>query len=218
VGSWHTYQIDINGTSLNIWIDGQAIVTNFDATLLPASGHGMIGTLAYGDYTWYDNFQLYSSYVQCSASQPQVGQPLSVVECNSELPGSPLNQWSYVAIPNSNTGALLSLKSNPDLCVAAIPTADPEWPLQLARCNSSDTLQLWAWHFKGVSPDLEQASWLYLPGSIPRCLTVPDPSVVIGSPMTAAPCVPRLNSQSFWFDYTAGQVGSEATATCLGLC
>ena len=43
-GEWYTYRIDVNGSALNVWINGMPVVVNMntDATSL-ASGHALIG-------------------------------------------------------------------------------------------------------------------------------------------------------------------------------
>ncbi|MDP2436756.1 MAG: hypothetical protein Q8P67_13485 [archaeon] len=228
-GSWHRYRLDVNGTLVSVWVDGKPVISALSLKGLPTSGHGMIGTQQYGDSSMFDNFVLHSEYQQCLSS-PVSGSPVSVVECSSEIPASPGSLWQFSAAPNSNVSSVVSLSSDPSLCLAVVPLADHilDWPLQLAPCNLSDPLQLFAWHFIGVSPDNEQPSWIYQPHSPSsptpslwsqvRCLDVPDPNANIGSPMTASICRPHRVYQSFWYDYPSQQIGNEGTATCMGVC
>lgn len=225
VGSWHTYRLDVVGDRLSVWVDGQVVIADKDVSVgFPTSGHGMIGVQNYGDFTLYDNFQLYTDYTPCTTSIAE-GAPLSVVECSSEVGLQPGSLWQYEALPNVNSG-FITLRGQPDLCVTAVPVdGQIDWPLKLATCSTANENQLWSWYFQGVAPDNEQKSWIYLASAginppqwiTARCLTVINPSADIGSSMTASPCV-QSTFQAFWYDFAEGEIGNEATATCLGVC
>jgi len=214
VGEWHTYRIDVNGTVLTVWIDG---VVATKLTILSTTGHALIGTYQYAHYTQFDNFQLYTSYAKCGSGTPTAGAAVRVVDCNSEVGLRTNSEWSFTAKPNDHTPATISLRSNPNLCLRAVGqgASDPWW-LQLAPCNSTDLQQRWAWFFDGIAPDSERASWIYLPASN-RCLDVYQQKADLTSPMDAWPCNAGAN-QAFWYDYNTGEIGNEATATCLGVC
>ena len=219
-GRWFTYRMDVNGTLLNVWINGIAVVSNLDVSLFTASGHGLIGTFQYGQYTQFDNFQLYTSYKKCGKpiQTAAVGDAISVVECNSEVGLVPSSTWKFNAVPNAGkSNGTISLRGRPDLCIAAVQsaTADPWW-LQLASCNANDPLQSWSWTLDGIAPDSERVSFIFLP-AFDRCLDIYQQRAHIGAAMDAWPCNAGGN-QAFFFDYDAGEVGNEGTATCLGLC
>jgi hypothetical protein len=212
--------MDVNGSLLNVWIDGLPTIVNADVSGFTRSGHALIGTYSYGHFTQFDNFQLYTEYHHCGASarNPKPGDPIAVVECNSEVGVVGTSTWRFGAIPNNKSSvSTISLYTNPSLCIAAIAAGESDpWWLQLAPCNQSDPLQLWAWWFLGIAPDLERSSYIYLPGSN-RCLDIYNQRAHIGAQMDAWPCNLGAN-QAFWFDFDAGEVGNEATATCLGIC
>lgn len=143
-GTWHTYRVDINGTTLNVWIDGTPVITAMDVSGYTGTGHALIGTLEYAHYTQFDNFQLYTSYAQCGTGALVVGAPISVVDCSAEVGPRPGSQWTFNPFtPNGWTGTY-SLRSNSSLCIQAISnsTGNPWW-LQLANCDINNPNQAW---------------------------------------------------------------------------
>ena len=217
VGEWHTYRMDINGSVLNLWIDHVAVLSNYTVKGMTQSGHGLIGTLKYGEYTQFDNFQLYSSYQTCGGTPLVAGAAVSVVECSSEVGVVNGSQWRFDAVPNSKQAKTISLISSPSLCLGAVKGAEKDpWWLQLVECDPSSDLQQWAWTFDGIAPDTERMSYIFLP-AYQRCIDITNTVPEIGARMNAWPCNMARN-QAFWADYDAGEIGNEATATCLGVC
>lgn len=218
---WHTYRLDVNGSLLNGWIDDVAIFSNFDVTCaLPSctqAGHALIGTTEYGHFSQFDNFQLYSSYMQCGSTPLAAGAPVSAVECASEVGSRPGSAWSWSASTSSDpTTGIFSLRANSSLCLAAVQnTTGDFWPLQLKDCDAADPLQIWRWDFTGISPDGERSTQLVLPAN-GRCM---DISALgdIGSPADAWPCNGQIQQYNFW-DYDASELGNEGLAVCLGVC
>lgn len=61
-GQWHTFRLDVNGSTLNVWIDGASVVTSLNTSDSGLnSGHVGMGTVRYGQYPSYDNLQLVSA-------------------------------------------------------------------------------------------------------------------------------------------------------------
>lgn len=215
-GDWHTYRMDVNGSFVNLWIDNISVIENYLVDKLTLSGHALIGTLKYGEYTQFDNIQLYSSYHRCGATPMKAGSPVSIVECNSEVGNTNGSLWKFDVMPNNGTSHI-SLLSNPKLCLGAVKgEASEAWWLELVECADGNDLQEWSWWFDGISPDNERTSFIYLPAHL-RCLDVYTGLAEIGYKMSVWPCNHGLN-QAFWFDHDAGELGNQATATCVGVC
>jgi hypothetical protein len=216
-GEWHTYRIDINGTMLNVWIDGTPVIAAYNASAFTGSGHNLIGTKQYGEYTQYDNLQLYTTYTQCGSSPLVPGAPVSVVECSSEVGPVKGSQWVWTpSTPKGWTGTF-SLYSNASLCLAAVPAAssDPWW-LQLEVCDSGNQYQSWTWTFDGISPDNERKSQIENTGT-GRCIDINGAISDVGLQMDTWPCNGGGN-QNFFYDSGTGEIASEWSSTCLGVC
>lgn len=219
--SWHTWRVDVNGTAasqvLNVWMDGAPVVTNLAVAGQTTSGHGAIGTRQYGDYTLYDNFQLYTTYVQCGGTPVAAGAPVSAVHCNSEVGMQPGSRWDFnPAVPGGMVGTF-SIRGNPKLCLAASPAGSgaPEY-LVLAACAPGDAQQTWSWTFDGVAPDGERKSSIELAGQ-KRCIDLFGQVGDIGDAVDAWPCSGGSN-QAFWYDHDAGEIGTESYSLCIGVC
>jgi galactosylceramidase len=212
-GAWHTYRIDVNASLLNVWIDLVPVITNWNTTAngMTNSGHALIGTLLYGHYTQFDNFQLYTAYTQCGTTPLTVGAPVNVVDCNAEVGPSAGSQWIFTAVPNSGQTSLIQLRSNTSLCLYSNPNS----MLELATCNSSDSNQLWKWEFDGIAPDGERKSSISLANG--NCLDIVGQVPDIGAQMDAYKCNNGGN-QAFFFDYDAGEIANEWSSTCVGVC
>jgi hypothetical protein len=217
-GEWHTYRLDVNGSSLNVWVDGQAAATNVNVSTLTTSGHFLIGCGEYGQYTQFDNIQLYSTFVDCSAAVPAVGSPVVMASCIAEV--GPLSQtlWNFDAPPNNGVGrwnGTFSLRKFPNLCLAAAPADvnNVRW-LTLATCDASSPSQQWTWTFEGIAPDSERKSQISLAGDL--CIDQYSQSSDIGKPLDARPCNGGGN-QAFWYDFDEGMIGNEATSLCVGV-
>lgn len=88
----------------------------------------------------------------------------------------------------------------------------------MATCNQTAENQLWSWAFNGIAPDNEQSSSMSVTINQQQyCLTAPKRGTSIGAHMKVSWCTGDL-FQSFWYDYMAGEIGNEATATCIGIC
>lgn len=243
-GAWHTYRIDINGTTLNVWIDGQVGAANANVTGMTTSGHFLIGAGEYGQYTQFDNIALYSTFRDCGVATPAVGSPVVASNCIAEVGPLPHTQWAFDAPPNNGAGiwnGTFALRAFPTLCLASAPpdAAGTSW-LVLATCDSSDLSQMWTWKFEGVAPDNERKSAIYnVKGcldqfgenvSLSLCDAVLDSSSScdphptfhstqqydIGQQMDAYACNGGEN-QAFFYDWDEGMIGNEATGACLGV-
>ena len=214
-GAWHTYRADANGTSLSIWVDGTPVIAAANISAFPTTGHAAIGTRLYGDGTLVDNFELYSAYATCGETPLVPGAAVGSVECPSEIGRSPGSQWAFSGDLFGGTGTF-SLRAAPTLCLAATPApnGDNTWPLVLALCNNSDSLQVWRSNFGGVSPDGERSSTLVLADG--RCMDIASLGD-IGTPADAWPCNSQRNELLF-YDYDEGVIASEAYSLCLGVC
>jgi hypothetical protein len=187
-GVWHTYRLDVNGTTVRAWMDGTPVgpAGGINVAGYATSGHGAIGTREYGHYTHYDNFQLYSAYTPVGRLPLVAGSPVSVVNCASEVGASNHAKWDFnAATPGGYTGSM-SLRSDPTLCLAA----NASWWLTLAPCKPGDAMQTWSWTFDGIAPDSERKSSVYLaaaPGG-PRCIDIYSAVADICAPLDAYAC------------------------------
>ena len=215
-GQWHTYRIDVNGSLLNVWIDSTPVIVNWNTTLngMTTSGHALVGTKNYGEFTQFDNFQLYTRYTVCGGGALVAGAPVGVVVCSAEVGVVSGSVWRFDAVPNSGGNATISLRSNPSLCVAINPNNNDM--LELANCNAADVNQQWGWSFDGIAPDGERGSSIKNPAS-GKCLDIYGEVPDVGAQMDAYSCSGRQN-QAFFYDFDAGEIGNEATSTCLGVC
>jgi hypothetical protein len=151
VNTWHTIRLDVNGTKLNLWVDGAPTITNGDVTWAGASGHTGIGTVQYAHFTEFDNVALYSTQVVCSAT-PALGVAVKAVPCASEIGPRAGGQLVFTASDPSTcpygspcAGGIgtFAVASNPSLCLSASGAASANlWPVVLATCNANDPAQI----------------------------------------------------------------------------
>jgi hypothetical protein len=193
-GAWHTYRIDINGTTLNVWVDGKVAAAAVNVTGMTTSGHFLIGTGDYGQFTQFDNVQLYSTFKDCGVATPAAGSPVVLANCLTEVGALPHTAWNFDA-PPTGTGVgkwngTFALRAFPTLCLAAAPAdaAGARW-LQLAACDAADPAQVWTWSFEGIAPDNERKSQISLAGG--ACIDQYGQNSDIGSPLDA--CVARAS-------------------------
>ena len=214
-GQWHTYRGDVNGSLLNVWIDGTPVIVNWNTSAhgLTTSGHALIGCKNYGEFTQFDNFQLYTRYTTCGGGALVAGAPVGVVACAAEVGVVPGSQWVFTAVPNApGSNSTIALASNPSLCVGT----DANSMLVLVNCNAADATQLWSWSFDGIAPDGERSSSIKSVAS-GKCLDIFGEVPDVGAQMDSYSCSGRGN-QAFFMDFTAGEIANEATSTCLGVC
>jgi galactosylceramidase len=144
-GAWHTYRVDINGSLLNVWVDGQVAAANANVSTMTRSGHFLIGCGDYGQYTQFDNVQLYSTFRDCAVATPAAGSPIVNSNCIAEVGPVPHTLWNFNNPPNNGSGVwngTFSLRKFPTLCLASAPpdAAGTPW-LVLANCNAADPAQ-----------------------------------------------------------------------------
>ena len=215
-GVWYTYRLDVNGSSLNAWINGVPVITNLNVAKETTSGHGLIGTRFYNEFTMIDNFAIYSAYTTCGATPLVAGAPISVAYCSSEvgLETSVGTRWDFTTLdaPHGWTG-VFSLRSDPTLCLASQGAANM---LVLATCDKTDPNQIWSWKFDGESPDGERTSSIFHPNNN-LCLDVMNNVPDIGAQMDAWACN-KGGNQNFFYDWDAGEIASETLSVCAGVC
>ena len=217
-GEWHTYRVDVNGTLLSVWVDGQSAATNVNVSSLTLSGHFLIGCGEYGQYTQYDNIQLYSKFKDCAVATPAVGSPIVMSNCIAEVGPLPHTLWNFNSPPDNGVGVwngTFSLRKFPTLCLAAAPpdSNSNRW-LVLATCNSADPNQAWTWSFEGIAPDNERKSKISLAGNL--CIDQFGQQSDIGGQLDAYQCNGGTN-QAFFYDWDEGMISNEATVVCLGV-
>ena len=191
------------------------MITNWDVSAhgLTTSGHALIGTKNYGEFTQFDNFQLYTGFTVCGGGALVAGAKVGVVVCAAEVGVVPGSQWIFSAVPNAgSSNSTIALRSNPALCVGT----DANSMLVLVNCNAADATQLWSWSFDGIAPDGERGSSIKNVAS-GNCLDVFNEVPDVGAQMDSYKCSGRGN-QAFFYDFTAGEIANEATSTCLGVC
>jgi type I restriction enzyme S subunit len=62
-----------------------------------STGFAALVTRNYGDFTQFDDVQLYTAYTDCTASPVQAGALVSAVPCGAEVGVSPRSTWTYSA-------------------------------------------------------------------------------------------------------------------------
>jgi galactosylceramidase len=215
-GQWHTYRVDVNGSTLNVWVDGVPALAAFNASAagLPTSGHFVIGTGAYGHFTQFDNVQLYSTFRSCPGSAvPAAGSPVVMSNCIGEVGPHANTAWAWSAAPGGWNGTF-SLAAHPELCLASAPAdaSGTAW-LVLAACNPADPLQVWQWDFEGIAPDNERKSAIF---NSAGCIDQYSQGSDIGQQLDAYQCNGGTN-QAFFYDFDEGMISNEWSAVCLGV-
>lgn len=81
-GTWHTYRIDVNGSTFSAWVDSVPVST-VDVTNYATSGHGAIGAREYNHFTRYDNFQV--RYTQWQRQQAPLARACGAPPCFRRL-------------------------------------------------------------------------------------------------------------------------------------
>ena len=215
-GAWHTYRLDINKTGsvqqLNAWLDGASIIANADVSRYATTGHFAIGTRNYGEYSQYDNLQLYSTFTQCGQTPLAAGAPISVVNCESEVGPFAGTKFDFTPADRARPFAngTFSVRSNPALCIAATAAN----AMQLAACDRTSPSQQWTWTFDGISPDNERSSNIANPATR-RCMRANN--VDIGAAADTYACG-NAGSMNLFYDFDAGEIASESSSICLGVC
>jgi hypothetical protein len=187
-GAWHTVRMDVNGSVLNLWVDGAPAAAAVPVKWAGASGHTAIGTVEYAHFTEFDNVALYSTQVACGTAAPAAGDALAAVSCASEVGPRPGGQLVFVpaapaACPYGSpcagaTGAF-ALASNPSLCLSAAGgAADATWPVTLAACAAGDAAQAFTQDYVM----LYQSSIVHAASGRKLCTTTVD----VGAPAVAA--------------------------------
>ena len=172
-----------------------------------------IGSIRYGDFPSFDNLQLYTTQVECGATKPVVGSPISMVQCSSEVGPSPSSSFDFYPITADNKTGVFALRSSPSLCIAMVPTSQPAgqtlpFPVQLATCNKADVNQQWSLNYTTPYETLISNA----PSG--RCLDIYQTIAEIGYEIDAWPC----NTQAFYYDYLPGEIINIGDTVCLGVC
>eukprot|EP00760_Papus_ankaliazontas_P006294 PhM_4_TR1297/c1_g1_i5/m.58225/K01202/GALC; galactosylceramidase len=176
VNTWNTFRLDVNGTTLNVWVNGFSVVADITVPGAPSYGSALIGTKAFGHMTMFDNVQLYTAYMNSdnndvkSGNNAVPGDVLCVTECNSEIGVVPTSTWFFAAAPNNSTSAsVIRSGSDPALCVSG-----DNAPVLSTNCDdASKSASHFSWTFQGISPDREQLSMIQHVQS-GQCLQVDD--------------------------------------------
>lgn len=235
-GSWHTARVDVNGSSLRVWLDGTTLTpTPISVGGAGYGGHALFGAGDFGEFVQFDNVGLASTFTACPASgsaQPSAGSLLQVTQCSSEVGLQPGSAFDYSAA-RGGVGAI-SLKGS-SLCIETSAPADSApsapWPVSLVACDATAAGQAWQWVFDAVCPQNKRDSRIVNPAS-GRCLDMQagwdaglgdfpneGASAVVGSPITATPCADKQsNSQNIFYDFAAREFANQGSVSCLGVC
>jgi hypothetical protein len=146
-GTWHRYRLDVNGSRASAWVDGAVVTAGADCAFAGGSGFVAMGTVQFGHFTDYDNLELYSARVACSATaRPAAGDAIKAVSCASEVGVRPGGQFTFspanasdcpLGSPCASATGAFALAADASLCLAVgTPSAptDADWPLVLAPC------------------------------------------------------------------------------------
>jgi hypothetical protein len=180
VGAWHHFRLDVNGTRANLWLDGAPAIAALDVSSAGLTGHSGVGTVQFGHYTEFDNFELYSTQKGACHAAPPAGTPISAVSCASEVGPTPGGQLTFaptnhsacpLGSPCSGGTGTFALAANPALCIAVAPGgAGEDWPLALAPCDAASPNQL----FTQAYTMLYSSAIVHAASGRQVCLTSPD--------------------------------------------
>jgi len=221
VGTWHTLTLTANGTLITGLIDAQRVF-NVDVAQAgtPREGFVGFGTMAFGDFTQFDNVRVRATSARCSAAVERGGSPVAVWPCNS---ASPAQKWLLPPTPSppsANPWAPIPLAHNTSLCLTVATSKNkygsyelvvdacvsPPPPAQLFSLNSSNNTLTTLGGGGGAGG-----------GSI-VCVDVTANDYSVGNPLDVYPCQPTPNQQ--WRVLEGGMLssGDPAEFYCAGAC
>lgn len=150
-GSWHTLQLDVNGSVFNVWVDNTPILIDSDASFAGETGLSGIGTVDYGHFTEFDSIKLYTTQRTCSTSAPVDGDAIVAVPCASEVGPRLGGQFVFIPVNSSNcifgspcAGGIgrFALASNENLCLSTAVNTSEAWRVILSPCSAGSD-QIW---------------------------------------------------------------------------
>ena len=220
VDSWHTFQLDVNGTVVQLSVDGKVEVSSLDVQWAGSSGHNGVGTVQFGHYTEIDNFFLYSTQVSCSAAAPVAGNALKAVSCASEVGPRLGGQVIFTPLdastcpfgsPCAGSKGTFSPASDLSLCFAVVTgVSTDDWPIILATCDASSPAQIFAQDYTMLYNSQIQ----HVDSSRNICLSAPD----VGSFALAHYKAPSTCESFVYVGDEQEIVSINSGSICLGFC
>jgi len=126
-GTWHSFELLANGTSITGWIDGKNLFTAIDSTY----SNGWVSVGSDWNFVQFDNFSLQAFYQDCGN-----GDYVKVARCNIN---STNQLWAF------NNDGTISSNSTPGTCLQVNGT-DPNTgkpSVRIMPCNSKLQSQQW---------------------------------------------------------------------------
>ena len=220
VDSWHTFQLDVNGTMVQLSVDGKVELAQLDVPWIDGSGHNGVGTVQFGHYTEIDNFFLYSTQVSCSAAAPVAGNAVKAVSCASEVGPRLGGQLIFTPLdastcpfgsPCANSKGTFSPAADLSLCFAVVAgVSTDDWPIVLAACDATSSAQI----FLQAYTMLYNSQIQHVDSSRNICLTTPD----VGSFALAHYKAPATCESFVYVGDEQEIVSINSGSICLGFC
>jgi len=221
VGAWHTLRLDVNGSTVNLWVDGAAQIANLAAgAWIAASGHNGVGTVQFGHYSEFSQFSLFSTQVFCGADAPAAGAAIVAVSCASEVGPRAGGQLDFTPLdagacpfgsPCAGANGTFALASDASLCLSTAGAAADDWPVVLAPCDATSPAQV----FTQAYTMLYSSAIVHAASGRKVCLVAPD----IGAPAMAHARGPAGTCESFVYVGDEREIVSvNAGSVCLGTC
>jgi galactosylceramidase len=236
VGSWHTLRLVVNGSRAEGFFDGAGV---FDADVsgaagVPAAGFAGFGTLAFGDYTQFDNIALRATAARCSAAGA-ARSPVAVWPCNAMSPGQ---QWVFATPPQKSLShaaaqkqkqkqqqqqhqwAAVTLASNTSLCltVSDVKNKYGSFELIVDACAAAPLPPVQLFSFNAANGTLETLGGGGGGGNASVCVDVTANDYSVGNALNVFACQQSANQR--WRLLAGGLLssGDPAEFYCAGAC
>lgn len=213
VGSWHTLNLNVNGSRAKGLFDGAPVFDEDVASAgAPAAGWAGFGTMAFGDFTQFDNIATRASAARCSAAGVARA-PVAVWPCNSASPGQ---GW---VLGSGAPWAPVKLASNASLCLTVAQTKNKygSYEVIVDECAAPPpTAQLFSYNAGNRSLTTLGGADMKPGASI--CVDVTAMDYSVGNQLDVYPCEPAMNQQ--WGLLAGGLLssGDPGEFYCAGAC
>ena len=217
VNTWHTLRLTVNGSHAEGGFDGARVFgVDVSKAGTPLAGFAGFGTIAFGDFTQFDNVATRATAARCSAAGAALS-PVAVWPCNAASPGQ---QWAFSApLPTSAPWAPLALASNPGLCLTVAATRNKygSYELIVDACASPvPSAQLFS--FNAGNGTLTTPGGADMKPGASICVDVTAAQYSVGNGLDVYPCQPAANQQWRLLEGGLLSSGDPAEFYCAGAC
>ncbi len=217
VATWHTLRLVVNGSAAQGFFDAAGVFNvNVTSAGTPSAGFAGFGTMAFGDFTQFDNIAIRATSARCSAAGAAKS-PVSVYPCNSAAPGQ---QWVFqTPHPASSPWAAVTLASDASLCLTVATTKNKygSYNLIVDACASPPPpAQLFS--FNAGNNTLTTLGGADMKPNASICVDVTAADYSVGNALDVYPCQPVSNQQ--WRVMGGGLLssGDPGDFYCAGAC